>query len=114
MAQLEVEELVVHLERSMDLSAMEHGIKLVGAALVNRTLNKWGVRNILRSAWKEMGEIEVYWVWDNTFIIIVQDESTATKILNQVPWAMMKQKFSIKRWSQELTSEEVKMEMVPF
>lgn len=40
MVQPEVEELVVHLEGSMDLLTMEHGIKLVGAALVNRTLNK--------------------------------------------------------------------------
>ncbi|KAM2550640.1 hypothetical protein TB1_014846 [Malus domestica] len=45
-----VDDLVVHLEKSMDLSTVEQGIKLVGTALVSKTLNKWGVRNILKSA----------------------------------------------------------------
>lgn len=40
MAQPEVNELMVHLEKSMDLSTMEHEIKLVGASLVNITFNK--------------------------------------------------------------------------
>ncbi|KAM1044464.1 hypothetical protein EV2_036592 [Malus domestica] len=61
-----------------------------------------------------MGEIEVKWVRDNTFIITVQDESTATKILNQVPWVVMKQNFSVKRWSQELALMEVKVETILF
>lgn len=43
-----------------------------------------------------MGEVELKWVRDNTFIIIVQDESIAAKILNQVLWVVMKQKFSVK------------------
>ncbi|KAM1029983.1 hypothetical protein ACFX14_033800 [Malus domestica] len=93
MAAQEIEELVVNLERNMDLSMMEQGIKLVGMALVNKNLNKWGIRNILRSSWKEYGEIDVEWVKNNTFIITVPDKSTATKILNQVPWVVMKQNF---------------------
>lgn len=40
MAHYEVDELVVHLEHSVDLSAMEQRVKLVGTALVNRTLIK--------------------------------------------------------------------------
>ncbi|KAM2791036.1 hypothetical protein PS2_002864 [Malus domestica] len=66
MARPDVEELVVHLEQSMDLSSMEHGVKLV-----------------------------------------VQDEDMATKILAQVPWAVMKQNFSVKKWPPELALEEV-------
>lgn len=54
----------------------------MGTTLVNKTLNKWGVMNILRSYWKKMGEIEVKWVRDNTLIITAQDESTTAKILN--------------------------------
>lgn len=64
-----MEELVVHLERTMDLSTIEQGVKLVGTTLVNKTLNKWGVRNILKSSWNEIRETEVKWVRDNTFII---------------------------------------------
>lgn len=42
MAGAEVEELVLHLEKKLELSTMEQrtGIKLVGTALVNKTLNK--------------------------------------------------------------------------
>lgn len=40
MAHQDVDELVVHLEKSMDLLTMEHGVKWVGVALVNRNLNK--------------------------------------------------------------------------
>ncbi|KAM1306920.1 hypothetical protein TB2_009159 [Malus domestica] len=114
MEQLVVDDLVVHLEQSLDLTTMERGIKLVGAALTNKTLNKWGIRNILRLAWKDLGDAEVKWVHENTFIITVHDESTAVRILNQVPWAVMKQNFSIKRWPPELALEEIQMELVPF
>ncbi|KAM1851852.1 hypothetical protein ACFX13_015851 [Malus domestica] len=62
MARQELEELVVHLEHSMDLSSMKHGIKLVA----------------------------------------------------QVPWAVMKQNFSVKKQPPELALEEVKMAIVPF
>lgn len=74
---------------------MEHGITLVGKALVNRNLNKWGIQNVLRVAWKDLGDIQIKWVWDNTFIINVLDETAAQTILTQVPWAVMKQNFSI-------------------
>lgn len=114
MAHQEVEDLVVHLEQMMDLSTTEQGIKLVGAVLVNRNLNKWGVRNIRRSSWKDLGEIDVKLVRDNTYIITVPDQSVAEKILSQVHWAVMKQKFSVKRWPQNLALEEVPVEFVPF
>ncbi|KAB2623872.1 hypothetical protein D8674_037825 [Pyrus ussuriensis x Pyrus communis] len=104
MAGKAVEDLVVHLEKSMDLSNMEQGIKLVGTALVNKTLNKWG----------GIGEIEIKWVKDKTFIIIVNDESTTAKIIDQVPWAVMKQNFSVKRWPKELALEEIDMNKISF
>ncbi|XP_070666465.1 uncharacterized protein [Malus domestica] len=110
----DVEELVVNLERTMDLTTMENGVKLVGMALVNRNLNRWGVRNILRSAWKELGEVDIKWVKDNMFLINAQDESTASKILQQVPWAVMKKNFSVKRWPLDLALEEIQMEILPF
>lgn len=40
MAEQEVEDLVVHIDKSMDLSTMEHGVELVEAALVNKNMNK--------------------------------------------------------------------------
>lgn len=67
---------------------MEHGVKLVGPVLHDKPVNKWGVRNILRAAWKEMGEVQIKWVKDNIFIIIVPNESSARKILFQVPWVL--------------------------
>lgn len=86
---------------------MKQGAKLIGAVMVDKTINKWGVRNVLRSAWREFGEIQITWVKDNTLIITVRDEEIAAKILNQVPWAVMKKNFSIKRWAQELALEEI-------
>ncbi|KAM1724749.1 hypothetical protein EV2_023584 [Malus domestica] len=88
MVQTEIEELSVQLEGAMELDNIEQGVKLMGEALVNHSLNKWGVRNILRNAWKEFGEIQINWVKKNTFIIIARDEDMASKILDQVPWAM--------------------------
>ncbi|XP_070672550.1 uncharacterized protein At4g02000-like [Malus domestica] len=114
MERSDVENLVVHLEHSLDLSTMESGVKLVGAALTRKSLNKWGVRNILCSAWKDLGVLEIKWVHDNTYIITAQDEITALKILNQVPWAVMKQNFSVKRWSPDLAIEDIQMALVPF
>lgn len=86
----------------------------MGAALTNKMLNKWGVRNILLSPWKDLGEVEVKWVRENTFLITVQDESTLCRILNQVPWAVMKQNFFVQRWPPELALKEIQMELVPF
>ncbi|KAM0977288.1 hypothetical protein ACFX2I_020017 [Malus domestica] len=114
MANRGMDELVVHLEQSMDLSAMENGVKLVGLALTNRPLNMWGIRNILSSAWKVFGEVNIKWVRDNMFIIVVQDESMASKIIDQMPWAVMKKNFVVKKWNPALALEEVEMEIVPF
>ncbi|KAM0956247.1 hypothetical protein ACFX2A_025041 [Malus domestica] len=109
-----VDDLVVHLEKSLDISNMEQGIKLVGMALVSKTLNKWGIRNILRSSWQRWGEIEIKWVKENTFVIKVKDESTAAKIIDQVPWAVMKQNFVVKRWPSEIALEEIDMQRISF
>lgn len=43
-----------------------------------------------------MGEVQITWVKDNTFIILVPDESSARNILTQVPWAVMKKTFRSK------------------
>ncbi|KAM0967231.1 hypothetical protein ACFX1X_023209 [Malus domestica] len=104
-----VEELVVHLDRSLDLSTMEIGVKLVGKALTQKSLNRWGIRNILNSAWKDLGEVGVKWVRENLFIISVSDQSMAQKILAQVPWAVMKKNFVVKAWPPDLALEEVDM-----
>lgn len=40
MAQGEVEDLVIHLEESIELTSIESGICLIGAILANKTLNK--------------------------------------------------------------------------
>lgn len=109
-----VEELAVQLEQSMDLSAMERSAKLVGRVLSTKLLNRWGVRNILTSAWKDFGEVDIRWVRENLFIISVQDGNVAARILDLVPWAVMKKNFSVKRWPPELALEEVEMEKVPF
>lgn len=54
--------------------------------------------SVLRFTWKEIGEVQIKWVKDNIFIIIIPDESSARKILSQVPWAVMKKKNSVRRW----------------
>lgn len=86
----------------------------MGVALTNKTLNTWGVKNILRSVLGEFGEVKINWVQENTFIIIVKDEKMANRILEHVPWAVMCQNFSVKRWPQELVLEEVMLRMVHF
>lgn len=43
MADQDVDELVVRLDQGIDLLTMENGIKLVGAAFLNKNMNKWGV-----------------------------------------------------------------------
>lgn len=114
MANTGVTDLVVQLEESLDLSAMEHGVKLVGRVLATKILNRWGVRNILKLVWKEFGEVNFKWVRVNTFIISVQDETMAKRILDQVPWVVMKKKISVKKWLPDLAVEEVQMEMCFF
>lgn len=97
MADQSVEDLAVQLEGTIELTSMENGIKLVTGVLVVGPFNKWGVINIIRNAWKDMGEIQINWVQDNTYIIIVRDEEITSRILNQVPWATMKQDVLVKR-----------------
>ena len=105
---------MVQLEQSMDLSIMESGVKLVGKVLTSKVVNRWGVRNIIRAAWKEYGGVEIKWVKDNIFTISVKDESMASKIMEQAPWAVMKKIFSVKKWPSDLALEEIVLETVPF
>ncbi|XP_048420938.1 uncharacterized protein LOC125473601 [Pyrus x bretschneideri] len=114
MATSGVDELVVQLNQTLELSTMEQGVKLVGKVLTPKPLNKWGVRNILRAAWKELGEVEIKWVRENVFIISVKDEHVASKILEQVPWAVMKKVFCVVKWPPELALEELELDAVPF
>ncbi|KAM1040678.1 hypothetical protein TB2_029499 [Malus domestica] len=107
MVQGEVEDMVIHLEESMELTSMESGIRLIRAVLAYKTLNKWGIRNVLRSSWREFGDFQIKWVRDNTFIITVKEEEVVGRILEQVPWAVMKQHFVVKRWPPKLAFEEV-------
>ncbi|KAB2599005.1 hypothetical protein D8674_039706 [Pyrus ussuriensis x Pyrus communis] len=100
MANRGVEELVVQLNQTLELSSMEQGIKLVGKVLTQKPVNKWGVRNILRAAWQELGEIEI--------------NGVATKIIEQGPWAVMKKVFSVVKWPPELALEELELDAVPF
>ncbi|XP_068312539.1 uncharacterized protein At4g02000-like [Pyrus communis] len=93
---------------------MESGVKLIAKVLVEKPVNKWGVWNILKSAWKEFGEIQINWVQDNRYVVLVCDESVANRILELVPWAVMKQNLSVKRWTENLVIEEVQMHMVHF
>lgn len=51
---------------------------------------------------------------DNTCIITVRDEETASQILNQVPRAAIKQNVSVKRWRPKLSLEEIRIHLVPF
>lgn len=110
----EVEELAVQLESGMELSRMECGVKLIAKVLVDQQHNKWGVKNILQSAWKEFGEIQINWVQDNLYVVLVRDEDVTTRILELVPWAVMKQNPYVKRWAEDLVMEEIPMHLVPF
>lgn len=47
-------------------------------------------------------------------MVVVRDESVATRILDHVPWAVMKQNLAMKRWREDLAMEEVPMHLVPF
>lgn len=93
----EVDDVPVQLEAGMKLLNIEQGIKLIATVLVDHQLNKCGIRNILKSAWKEFEDLQINWVQDNFFVIVVRDENVATPILDLVPWAMMKQNLSVKR-----------------
>lgn len=46
------------------------------------------------------------------FIVIVKDEGMADQITNQVPWGVMNQNFSIKRWPDDLSLEEIKLDLI--
>ncbi|KAM2404806.1 hypothetical protein ACFXTH_032092 [Malus domestica] len=63
---------------------------------------------------RDLGDVTINWVKHYTFIIIVKDEETTSRILNQVPWVVVKQNFSVKRWPSYLAVDEVLAQMVPF
>lgn len=47
-------------------------------------------------------------------MVLVRDESVANRILELVPWAVMKQNLSVKIWTENLAMEEVPMHLVLF
>ncbi|KAM1381509.1 hypothetical protein ACFX2F_034086 [Malus domestica] len=46
--------------------------------------------------------------------LVVSDENVAKRILDQVPWGIMKKNLSVKKWFLHLALEEIVMELVPF
>ncbi|BFG31059.1 hypothetical protein CerSpe_173320 [Prunus speciosa] len=114
MANTHENDLVVQLEESLSLSSLDQGPKLVDAVIAEKMPNREAIKNILRTAWQEYGEAKIIWVKDNLFAITVTDEDMAGKILDNGPWSVMKQCFSVKRWPVELAIEEIDTAMVPY
>lgn len=114
MATSTTDDLVVQLEGSLGLSSLEQGPELVGAVIIEKMPDRGAVKNILRSTWKDFGEARITWVQENLFSITMQDEDMATKILNNGPWSVANQCFSVKRWPVDLAIKEVNVGLVPF
>ncbi|KAM2897952.1 hypothetical protein COP2_007536 [Malus domestica] len=89
MEQMEVDDLVIRLEDSLEISSMEHGVKLVGAILFDQPLNKWGVRNIQTPLGRRQGR-------------------------DLVQLGVMSKKLSVPMWPNNLSLEEIKLEKVSF
>lgn len=85
MDQYVINELVMRLDESLEITSMEQGVKFVGAVLSKKPLDKWGVKNILSNLWREFGEAKINWVKGNTFIIIVKNEDSANQIIDFMP-----------------------------
>ncbi|CAL9020471.1 unnamed protein product [Prunus brigantina] len=108
------DELVLHLEESLDFSSINNGFQLVGCIIASKIPNLGAIKNILRKAWAPFGEVKIAHVKDNIFSIVAPDEATALQIVENSPWSVMRHCFSVQPWPQDMAMEELPSHMVQY
>ncbi|BFG26669.1 hypothetical protein CerSpe_129430 [Prunus speciosa] len=108
------DELILHLEESLDLTSINTGVQLVGCIIASKIPNIGAIKNILRKAWSPFGEVKISHVKDNIFSIVAPDDATAAQIVDSSPWSVMRHCFSVKLWPQDMAMEELPTHMVQY
>lgn len=102
----EVDELVLHLEDSLDLTNISTGIQLIGCIIASKVPNIGSIKNILRKGWSNFGEVKISHVNENIFSIVAENEAFVGKIVEASPWSVMRHCFSVKYWPSDMAMED--------
>ncbi|OMO54045.1 hypothetical protein CCACVL1_28106 [Corchorus capsularis] len=62
---------------------------MAGKLISERAVNRGGVKNILRRAWMEFGEVKIADAPENIFVFSVRNEEVMNQILQECPWSAM-------------------------
>ncbi|CAL9016473.1 unnamed protein product [Prunus brigantina] len=112
--QAHTEALVIRLEESLGISNLESGPKLAGAIIARKIPNRGAIKTILQNAWALFGEAKIFYLKENLFTVVVQDEDMADQIINGGPWSVMGYCFNIHRWPSSMAIEELPLHKVAF
>ncbi|OMO53347.1 hypothetical protein CCACVL1_28702 [Corchorus capsularis] len=80
---------------------------MAGKLISERAVNRGGVKNILRRAWMEFGEVKIADAPKNIFVFSVRNEEVMNQILQECPWSAMGQLVNIKRWESKDSLEDL-------
>ncbi|KAL6294417.1 hypothetical protein ACE6H2_002559 [Prunus campanulata] len=95
----EVEAMSICFEDSLDLEERhDNRITLVGLLIADQEPPQSVVKEVLRVAWSNMGEVKVSKAKPNVFAITVGQEDVARRLIDGSPWFVKGYTLSMKLW----------------
>ncbi|OMO90726.1 hypothetical protein COLO4_18925 [Corchorus olitorius] len=87
---------------------------MAGKLISEKAVNRGGVKNILRKAWMEIGEVRIPDAPDNVFVFSMKKKEIMDQILEESPWSAMGQLVNLKQWEPSEALEDIDFSKVAF
>ncbi|CAB4314845.1 unnamed protein product [Prunus armeniaca] len=104
------EQLTFHLENSLELTGIRRGVSLAGFLITEKEPLVGGVKNALRREWRNIihtDDVKIAWANPNVYIITVESDEVAQKLIERGPWYVHDDVFSVQPWPDFCSLDEI-------
>lgn len=104
----------ISLEQCFDEDSPKSNSTLVGRILCSITLNRQGVTNVIKGAWKTDESFTILDWGKNTFVFTFQSEADLCRVICEGPWSVMGHTLVLRKWNSSKDLKEIDFSFSPF
>ncbi|KAH0977194.1 hypothetical protein GBA52_026913 [Prunus armeniaca] len=104
------EQLTIHLENSLNLSDVHREVSLASFLIAEKEPLIGGVKAALRREWRHIihsDDVKIAWANPNVYVITVETENIAKKLIQRGPWHVHDDVFSLQMWPECEALDEI-------
>ncbi|BFG29034.1 hypothetical protein CerSpe_153080 [Prunus speciosa] len=104
------EQFTIHLEESLNLTDVRSGTHLAGFLIAEKEPLIGGVKNALRREWRNIvhsDDVKIAWANPNVYVITVESDLVAKKLIDRGPWYFHDDVFSLQEWPMNCSLDEI-------